>query len=414
MPKTLILRIPKGLLGEPNAKLLGLTLVQKLLEAAFARADIPKNQRRRFHLIADEYQLLASTTFPSLQSEAAKFGIDTVVAHQFRDQLDRENKGSTLNVGNLVIFRISGKDASELAREFDNTPPEPLVVGEREVKGLSHSPWLELERGSHSNPRMAHLVQAIKPFFVRARLPHKTDSYEYEIITFWEDGEISLCLNLLDAYLAARMRGVPIEELSDTLLNLVRNGPVSYLRSSLEEPLGWSYRDDAQVNRLCMLIFSANDIDEIREGVKSLSTDSQYFPRDIEATVRQLWLKKRFIETVMVLAACLEKEPILSPTGQTEPIYETRRSYADVEAETANKLANLMGYQARCKLVEGRKTVEYVIETFPPPEILDGGRERAKKIRQRSRQEYGQDRKEVAREVEKRLRILDLDDGPVF
>ena len=60
-----------------------------------------------------------------MQAEARKYSIDTICAHQYRDQLDALNQGSTLNVGNLICFRISGKDSAELAACFDNTPPEP-------------------------------------------------------------------------------------------------------------------------------------------------------------------------------------------------------------------------------------------------------------------------------------------------
>ena len=86
--------------------------------------EIPEEQRRPFHLYVDEYQTFATKTFPQLQSEARKYGIDTTVAHQFRDQLDDENRGSTLNVANIICLRVSGKDAVEIAQQFDLTPPE--------------------------------------------------------------------------------------------------------------------------------------------------------------------------------------------------------------------------------------------------------------------------------------------------
>ena len=60
-----------------------------------------------------------------LYKASRKFNLDTVVAHQYRDQLDDLNRGSTLNVGNLICFRVNGVDGRELASQFDNTPPEP-------------------------------------------------------------------------------------------------------------------------------------------------------------------------------------------------------------------------------------------------------------------------------------------------
>src|SRR5581483_6663479 len=66
----------------------------------------------------------ATEDFATLLTEARKFGIATTIAHQIRDQLDLQNRAATLNVANLVVFKISGKDAQELASEFNATPPE--------------------------------------------------------------------------------------------------------------------------------------------------------------------------------------------------------------------------------------------------------------------------------------------------
>ena len=123
--KILLVNLSKGRIGEDNSSLLGSVLVGKILIAALSRADIPEEKRKPFHLIVDEYQSFATESFPTLQSEARKFKIDTMVAHQYRDQVDILNKGSTLNVGNFILFRITGKDSLELILQFDNTPPEP-------------------------------------------------------------------------------------------------------------------------------------------------------------------------------------------------------------------------------------------------------------------------------------------------
>lgn len=124
----LLINLSKGDLGPDNASLLGAVLVNQVLIAALSRRDVPEDERVPFHLYVDEYQTFATRTFPQLQSEARKYAIDTIVAHQYRDQLDEENQGSTLNVANLVILRVSGKDAIELSTQFDATPGVPDVM----------------------------------------------------------------------------------------------------------------------------------------------------------------------------------------------------------------------------------------------------------------------------------------------
>ena len=126
--KVLLVNLSKGELGEDNSSLLGSVLVGKILIAAMSRSDIAVGNRRPFHLIVDEYHSFATESFPTLQSEARKFGIDTMVAHQYRDQLDIPNRGSTLNVGNFVLFRVTGRDAREMSMQWDNSPPVPEDV----------------------------------------------------------------------------------------------------------------------------------------------------------------------------------------------------------------------------------------------------------------------------------------------
>lgn len=125
--KILLVNLSKGDLGPDNSALLGAVLVNQILIAALSRSDDPFEQRRPFHLYVDEYQTFATKTFPELQSEARKYAIDTVVAHQYRNQLDEENLGSSLNVANVVCLRVAGQDAVDLALQYDLTPPIPEV-----------------------------------------------------------------------------------------------------------------------------------------------------------------------------------------------------------------------------------------------------------------------------------------------
>lgn len=133
--KILLVNLSKGDLGEANSSILGAVLINSILMAALQRREKPLDERIPFHIFADEYQNFASESFAVLQSEARKYAVDVVVSHQFRDQLDYLNKGSTLNVGNIIIFRVTGRDSYELASQFDNTPPpadtrvEPVYGG---------------------------------------------------------------------------------------------------------------------------------------------------------------------------------------------------------------------------------------------------------------------------------------------
>jgi hypothetical protein len=123
--KILLINLSKGDLGEANSSLLGAVIVNLVLIAALQRRSIPADQRKPFHLVVDEFQNFATESFSILQSEARKYAVDVLVAHQYRDQLDLNSKGSTLNVGNMIGFRVNGRDSYDLASQFDNAPPPP-------------------------------------------------------------------------------------------------------------------------------------------------------------------------------------------------------------------------------------------------------------------------------------------------
>ena len=147
--KILLVKLSKGLLGEANSAFLGSVIVAKLVVAVFARAAPPSEERKPFHIIVDEFQNFAISSFPTLLSEARKYGVDLVVAHQYRDQLRDWVQGATENAANTICFRVGGGDALELAREFDATPPpgpaemEPLYrrwISENRMPGYEHEP----------------------------------------------------------------------------------------------------------------------------------------------------------------------------------------------------------------------------------------------------------------------------------
>lgn len=162
--KILLVNLSKGDLGEENSALLGAVLVNLVLVAALQRRNTPREQRRPFHLIVDEYQSFATESFPTLQSEARKYSIDVIVAHQYRDQLDRLNQGSTLNVVNFIVMRVSGRDGFELSSQFDNTPPPPEIRMEpvykpADVDQATGEQWFAMRRNPTGSGARYHQVE---------------------------------------------------------------------------------------------------------------------------------------------------------------------------------------------------------------------------------------------------------------
>ncbi len=117
--KILLLNLAKGRIGEDNAALLGAMMITKLQVAAMSRIDIPEPERRDFILYVDEFQNFATESFANILSEARKYRLDLVIAHQYIEQLDEAVRAAVFgNVGTMICFRVGAADAEFLAKEF--------------------------------------------------------------------------------------------------------------------------------------------------------------------------------------------------------------------------------------------------------------------------------------------------------
>lgn len=117
--KVLVVNLSKGRLGEDNSTLLGAFLVTSLQQAAMTRADVPEDERRDFYLYVDEFQNFTTGSFAAVLSEARKFRLGLIVAHQYLSQLDEETANAVWgNVGSIVSFQVGSDDAEVLARQL--------------------------------------------------------------------------------------------------------------------------------------------------------------------------------------------------------------------------------------------------------------------------------------------------------
>lgn len=118
----LLVNLAKGKIGEINSSLLGLIVVGKLLMAAFSRTDLPETERRDFYLYIDEFQSFATDSIATILSEARKYRLSLVMAHQFITQLKDTIRNAVFgNVGSMMVFRTGTDDAQFLEKQFAPT-----------------------------------------------------------------------------------------------------------------------------------------------------------------------------------------------------------------------------------------------------------------------------------------------------
>lgn len=125
--KIILLNLAKGISWEETSKLIGKIIAMQVKLSALKRAKIDEKDRVPHYLYVDEFQNYVSASFESILSEARKYRLGLVVAHQYTDQLKQEWLWGNLdlsktifgNVGNMFIYKVGAPDAEFLAKEFE-------------------------------------------------------------------------------------------------------------------------------------------------------------------------------------------------------------------------------------------------------------------------------------------------------
>lgn len=142
--KIILMNLSKGLIGDINSTLLGMIVVNKIQVAAMRRQRMSKEERKDFFLYIDEFQNFVTPSIESILSEARKYRLGLVLAHQYIDQLEKESKlaGSVSlkgavfgNVGTMMFYKIGPQDAEVAAKEMAPVFSEQDLVNMDAFKG---------------------------------------------------------------------------------------------------------------------------------------------------------------------------------------------------------------------------------------------------------------------------------------
>lgn len=127
--KIFLANLSKGKIGEDVSEMLGSLLVSKFQLDVMSRANVTPEKREPFHLYVDEFQNFATDSFADIFSEARKYGLALIIAHQYINQVSTHLMDAIMgNIGNMAVFHIGSTDAKMLAPNIDTTlTPQTLV-----------------------------------------------------------------------------------------------------------------------------------------------------------------------------------------------------------------------------------------------------------------------------------------------
>ena len=106
--KILMVNLSKWILWDINSELLWLILVSKVQMAAMRRQNMSKEERKDFFMYIDEFQNYITPSIESILSEARKYRLWLVLAHQYLWQLEKSDAltKSNLNLKWAIFWNV--------------------------------------------------------------------------------------------------------------------------------------------------------------------------------------------------------------------------------------------------------------------------------------------------------------------
>ena len=144
--KILFLNLSKGMVWDLNSKLLGMIIVSKIQSAAMQRQRMEKSERRDFYLYIDEFQNYVTPSIESILSEARKYRLGLVLAHQYLGQLEQSDaltkssldlkKAIFGNVWSVMSYKVWPEDGEFLAKYFQPSFSDADLINMDKFKGV--------------------------------------------------------------------------------------------------------------------------------------------------------------------------------------------------------------------------------------------------------------------------------------
>lgn len=114
--KIFLCNLSKGKIGEDNSEVFGVLVMAKIQLAALKRSRMKPEDRKDFYLYVDEFQNFATPSFAQILSEARKYRLSAVLAHQTTSQLEDSSlvNVTLANTGTVICFRTANPEDEKM------------------------------------------------------------------------------------------------------------------------------------------------------------------------------------------------------------------------------------------------------------------------------------------------------------
>ena len=155
--KLLLVSTASGVVGADLSELIGIVLLGLFQAALAEQAAVPFEQRRRYLVLIDEFQVYRDANYQGMLAELRKYGGSFALATQslaYLDRLDRTLRATVLaNIDHLFAFHMAGEDA-RLLHELDG-------IVEGDITNLDDFQcYVKLSLGGHRLPVFSLQINA--------------------------------------------------------------------------------------------------------------------------------------------------------------------------------------------------------------------------------------------------------------
>lgn len=322
--KILICNLSLGLTGEENVDLIGSLLVTKIYLAALSRANLPYEDLIKappFYLYVDEFQNFVNESFAQILSQARKYNLGLIVAHQYIDQLDDVTRSAIFgNVGTMISFRVGATDAEALEKEFSPTfLAEDIVNLSRfemitmlSIDGVSSAPFsaLSMSNIKRENRDLSQAIIALS----RATYGVSKDFVE-EDIRAWYNNKLQVVNNNLTNNKQESIKTEGVKDINNTIVN------------NTESKSNIKYNDNLNKTKVSNVNNSVNNSQKYKDNKDSLAREKGEFRKQELQRIREKELQKveETIDPVMnsLSRDKIDKESISHKDHKQETLSQT-------------------------------------------------------------------------------------------
>lgn len=197
--KIIIFNLSIGRIGEDAVNLLGSLFVTKIYLAAMSRSDMSSGEMKNvpnFYLYVDEFQNFINDSFAQILSQARKYKLGLIVAHQYVKQMTEIVHDAIFgNVGTMIAYRIGADDADAFEKEFKPTflPEDFTNIGRFQmylklmIDGVTSPAFSATGMGPWPEPEKSFVAEIIESS--RALYSHPRQEVEAHILKWTLGGE---------------------------------------------------------------------------------------------------------------------------------------------------------------------------------------------------------------------------------